>query len=240
MIETLARTLAVGVQALVRRYGLDAAAVPRLEAFARLLIEDPIAPTTIRDPAEVIDDHLADSLVALELREVRSASAIADLGSGAGLPGLPLAIALPAARVDLVESSARKCAFIERAIAASRTSNARAVNTRAEAWNAGFGRMDLVTARALAPPEVVMEYAAPLLAIGGALVVWRGRRDADAEAAGFEAAAKLGLEVAEIRRARPYTGAHARHLYLALKVMETPSRFPRRPGMALKRPLGRR
>ena len=232
--------LAGGIQALVERYGLDAGAAPRLEALARLLIEDPTAPTTIRDPEKVIDDHLADSLVALELDRVRSAAAIADLGAGAGLPGLPLAIGLPAATLDLVESSARKCEFIERAIAESRTWNARAVNARVEAWNVGIGRMDLVTARALAPLEVVAEYAAPLLRVGGALVVWRGRRDPEAEAAGSEAAAKLGLEVAEIRRVRPYRGARARHLYLALKVMDTPSRFPRRPGMARKRPLGRR
>ena len=236
----MASRVAAGIQALVERYDLDAGAAPRLETLARLLIDDPIAPTTIREPAKVIDDHLADSLVALELGQVRSSSAIADLGAGAGLPGLPLAIALPLTTVDLLESSTRKCAFIERAIAESRTWNARAVNARAEAWSAGIGQMDLVTARALAPLDVVVEYAAPLLRVGGTLVVWRGRRDPEAEAAGSEAAAKLGLEVAEIRRVRPYMDAYARHLYLALKVMETPKGFPRRSGVALKRPLGRR
>ncbi len=236
----MAERVASGIQALVERYGLDAGAAPRLGTLARLLIEDPIAPTMIREPAKVIDDHLADSLVALELRQVRASSAIADLGAGPGVPGLPLAIALPAATVDLVESSTRKCAFIERAIAECRTSNAQAVNARAEAWNAGIGRMDLVTARALAPLDVVMEYAAPLLRVGGTLVVWRGRRDPETEATGAETATKLGLEVVEIRRVRPYTGAHARHLYLVLKVMETPAGFPRRPGIALKRPLGGR
>lgn len=230
-------TLTAGIEALVERYGLSAGAGSRLEALARLLIEDPRAATSIRDPAKVIDDHLADSLVALEVEQVRNASVIADLGSGAGVPGLPLAIALPAARVDLLESSARKCAFVERAIAESRTGNARAVNARIEEWSERLGGIELVTARALAPFPVVLEYAAPLLTIGGTAVVWRGRRDPVAETEGAEVAAKLGLELGDVRPVRPYAAATNRNLYLASKVMETPSGFPRRPGMALKRPL---
>ena len=67
----------------------------RLLAFHRLLVEDPLAPTAVRDPLKAIDDHLADSLVGLELEPIRSAVDLADLGSGAGVPGLALAIALP-------------------------------------------------------------------------------------------------------------------------------------------------
>ena len=230
-------TPTAGLAALVERYGLPAGAGSRLEMLNRLLIEDPRAPTTIRDPAKVIDDHLADSLVALEVERVRSASVIADLGAGAGVPGLPLAIALPAATVDLVESSARKCAFMERAIGESRTANARAVNARIEEWNERLGGVDLVTARALGPLPVVLEYAAPLLTIGGTAVLWRGRTDPVAETRGAEVAARLGLELEDIRRVRPYAAATDRNLYLVSKVMDTPHGFPRRPGMALKRPL---
>jgi 16S rRNA (guanine527-N7)-methyltransferase len=187
----------------------------------------------------VLEDHLADSLVALELDVVRAARTVADLGSGAGVPGLPLAIALPAANVFLVESNARKCEFLHRAIAATRANSAVAVNARAESWKEGSGRMDLVTARALAPLSVVAEYAAPLLKLGGAAVVWRGRRDPQAEADAAAAAAELGLELAAPRHMHPYPGAENRHLHLMMKVRETPARFPRRPGIALKRPLGR-
>jgi 16S rRNA (guanine527-N7)-methyltransferase len=212
--------------------------VSALAALVELLAADDRAPTTVRDPVRVRDDHLADSLVALELAEVRSAARIADLGSGAGFPGLPLAIALPDAQVSLVESNARKSEFLRRAIAAGVINNATVVNTRAEQWTAGLARHDLVTARALAPLPVVAEYAAPLLRIGGALVAWRGRRDSDAERAAAAAAATLGLAVANPQRVTPYRGARHRYLHVMVKTSETPPRFPRRAGVALKRPLG--
>jgi 16S rRNA (guanine527-N7)-methyltransferase len=229
-----------GIAALVERYALSPRAHQQLRSLLRMLIDDPLAPTAVRDPVKVVADHFADSLVALELVEVRSATAIADLGAGAGLPGLPLAIALPQSRVVLVESSSRKCEFIERAVAECRLTNAAVVNARAEEWPDGLTRFDLVTARALAPLDVVVEYAAPLLRIGGSLVAWRGRREADAEAAATRAAGQLGLEPGDVRWVRPYPSAQHRHLHLMSKVMDTPPGFPRRPGMAMKRPLGAR
>lgn len=212
----------------------------QLRELHRMLAEDPLAPTAVRDPRRVFEDHLADSLVALELDVVRSARRVADLGSGAGVPGLPLAIALPAADVALVESAARKCAFLERAVERCRVANARVVHARAEGWPEGLASFDLVTARALAPLEVVVEYAAPLLVVGGTMVAWRGRRDPVADEVAARAAAEVGLEPAGVVAVKPYPAAQNRHLYLMSKVMETPLGFPRRPGMALKRPLGRR
>src|SRR5262249_6933725 len=205
-----------------------------LEALLALLTEDPFAPTTI-DAAHAVDDHLADSLVALEFAQVRAATTIADLGSGAGLPGLPLAIALPVATVHLVESSVRKCEFLQRAVRVCDLTNVEVIHARIEQWSAS---VDVVTARALAPLEVVVEYAAPLLRLSGTLVAWRGQRDPDAERAAAKAGEILGIEVGEIRAVHPYPSARNRYLHLMSKVMETPSRFPRRPGIAMKRPLG--
>lgn len=220
------------------RHGLTEPAVRQLELLLEYVTTHPAAPTTVTEPVGVMHDHLADSLVALDLPEVRGATMIADLGSGAGFPGLPLAIALPAARTQLVESNGRKCAFIARAATACGAGDTTVVNARAESWASGIGICDLVTARALAPLAVVAEYAAPLLRLGGTLVAWRGRRDPDAEAAGARAAAELGLEPGSPVRVEPYPGALHRHLHPMVKTAETPSRFPRRPGMARKRPLG--
>lgn len=225
---------------LATRYQLPGDAVDRLRTLVAIVATDPLAPTTVREPARIIESHVADSLVALELEPVRNAAAIADLGAGAGFPGLALAIALPGARVTLVESNARKCAFIARAADACGLASASAVHARAEDWRDGREACDLVTARALAAPEVVVEYAAPLLRLGGHAVLWRGRREADAEAAADRAAAELGLGAGEVRPVQPYPTAEHRHLHVFAKRAPTPERFPRRPGMARKRPLGHR
>lgn len=222
------------------RFALAPDAVARLSTLVELVSNDPQAPTTIRAPAAVVDDHVADSLVALELEAVQRARSVADLGSGAGFPGLALAIALPAVGLTLVESSGRKCAFLARAITECAIPNVEVVHARAESFPLGWARYDLVTARALASLEVTAEYAAPLLSIGGSLVAWRGRRDAAAEAIVAKAAVELGLKAPHVYAARPYPSAANRHLYVMEKVADTPARFPRRPGVATKRPLGHR
>jgi 16S rRNA (guanine527-N7)-methyltransferase len=223
------------ISALSRRFGVR---LDGLEAVLELQAVDPAASTTVRDPVAAVDRHVADSLVALELPEVRAARRIADLGSGAGWPGLALAAALPEASVSLVEAAVRHCRYLERAVAAGGLTNAHVVHARAEAWPEGLGAHDLVTARALAALPVVCEYAAPLLVEGGVLVAWKGAVGDDEARAGALAAAGLGLEVGEVRRVAPYPAAERRTLHVFRKVAATPARFPRRPGVAVKRPLG--
>jgi 16S rRNA (guanine527-N7)-methyltransferase len=228
------------LEELGRRYGVAPAGLESLAAILALQAEDPAAPTTVSDPAEAVDRHVADSLVALDLPAVRHANRIADLGSGAGWPGLALAAALPDARVALVESAVRHCRYLDRAVAAGRLENVEVVHARAEEWGDGIGAQDVVTVRALAALPVLCEYAAPLLADGGVLVAWKGAVDEDEAADGAAAAAVLGLEPAEVLRVQPYPAAERRTLHLYLKVAPTPERFPRRAGMAVKRPLVRR
>jgi 16S rRNA (guanine527-N7)-methyltransferase len=219
------------------RFSLSEGQLRQLTKIMLALAEDEFAPTAVREPASAIDVHVADSLVALELEAVREAALIADIGAGAGFPGLPLAVALPHSEVKLVESQARKCAFIERVEVDARIENAEAVCARVEEWPEGIGAHDVVLARALAPQSIVLEYAAPLLRLGGALVDWRGQRDKEEERVAIEVAGLLGLERASIRRVEPFEGARDHHLHVYMKVRETPDRFPRRVGMARKKPL---
>jgi 16S rRNA (guanine527-N7)-methyltransferase len=216
---------------------LAPARVRALEAVLTLQAIDHSASTTVRDPDAAVDRHVADSLVALELPAVRSARRIADLGSGAGWPGLALAAALPAAEVALVESAARHCRYLERAVEAAGLRNTTVVHTRAEDWPGGLGTHELVTVRALAALPVVCEYAAPLLAPDGVLVAWKAAVSSEEAAAGAAAAAILGLGPAEVSRVQPFAGARDHTLYVFRKVAPTPPRFPRRPGIATKRPL---
>jgi 16S rRNA (guanine527-N7)-methyltransferase len=200
----------------------------------------------VSEPERARDVHVADSLSGLQVEDLATASRMADIGAGAGFPGLVLAIALPSARVDLIESAGRKAAVIDRLIQAAKVSNARSVVARAEDWarlpvSLGGGReaYEAVTARAVAGLPVLVEYAAPLLRPRGVLVAWKGARDAAEESAGRLAAAEVGMELEEVRRVVPFAAARDRHLHVYRKVAPTPERFPRRAGMAAKRPLGR-
>jgi 16S rRNA (guanine527-N7)-methyltransferase len=226
------------IAALAERYGLSEIATRQLQILLDCAAEDPAAPTTVTGRPAIVRDHLADSLVALELPGFRATTDLADLGAGAGFPGLALAIALSEARVRLVESNGRKCKFIAATARACELANVEVVNARAEEWRDGLELCDLVSARALAPPAVVAEYAAPLLRVGGRLVAWRGRIDPHEQARLRAAAAELGLEPDDPIQVHPYEGAVNRHLQVMRKTGPTPRRFPRRPGVARKRPLG--
>jgi len=233
----LSAEVAARLGRLVCHYGLPAGAAERLATLLDLVAAEPAAITAVREPADGVDLHVADSLVALDVPGVRAARRIADLGSGGGFPGLALAIALPGAHVALVESAGRKCTFLAAAAVELALANVEVVNGRAEAWEEGLGAHDLVVARALAPLPVLVEYAAPLLAPGGLLVAWKGRLEPAEEADGRAAAAALGMAEPEAMPVEPFAGARARCLYLSSKVSPTPARYPRRPGMARKRPI---
>jgi 16S rRNA (guanine527-N7)-methyltransferase len=191
----------------------------------------------VHDPAESLRVHVADSLAGLEVPALRSARRIADLGAGAGLPGLVLAAALPESQVVLVESIGRKCDFLLAAAAAMGLANVAVVRARAEEWADGIGRCDVVCARALAALGVLCEYAAPLLTDGGVLVAWKGAIDEQEAADASAAAAHLGLAPEPVRSVVPFAGSERRTLHVLRKIAPTPPGYPRRPGMATKRPL---
>ncbi|MFL5896839.1 MAG: 16S rRNA (guanine(527)-N(7))-methyltransferase RsmG, partial [Thermoleophilaceae bacterium] len=175
-----------------------------LDALAREV--DPH--TTVSNPGEAVDIHVADSLSGLEVGPLREARAIADIGAGAGFPGVVLAIALPRARVDMIESSSRKCAVIDRLVKAAGMDHevVRALPMRAEDWAAWGGRelYDVVTARAVGPLAVLVEYAAPLMREGGTFIAWKGSADDAEAAAGARAAVEVGLEPEGVVETRPF------------------------------------
>ena len=234
---TVSRETSARLAALAAEYSLPDGAPAALTALLALQATDPTASTTVRDPAEAVERHVADSLSGLAVDAVRAATRIADIGSGAGWPGLALAVALPVTRVSLVESASRHCRYLARAVETAGLANVSVVHARAEQWADGVGAHDLVTARALAALPVLCEYAAPLLAEGGWLVAWKGAVEPAELADGLAAAEVVGLEPAEPIRVVPYAGARDHTLHAFRKIAPTPGRFPRRPGIATKRPL---
>lgn len=174
--------------------------------------------TAIRDPAEARAMLVDDALRALPLVE-RLEGTLVDVGSGGGSPGIPLAEALPGREVTLLEAERRKCAFLEQwAPANARVVWGRAEEQPLEAWGVAL-------AKALAHPPVALEWCLPLVRVGGAALVWTG------------SSADLG---ALARAAEQLGGGEPENhdgLVLVPKVAATPARFPRRPGVARKRPL---
>jgi 16S rRNA (guanine527-N7)-methyltransferase len=232
-------------QGLSARYRLGEAAAGQIERILKALAAEPDPHTSVSDPQAGLEVHVADSLSGLEVSALVRARRIADIGAGAGFPGLALAVALPQAQVDLVESAGRKTAVVDRLIQAGDVSNARSITTRAEelggvpaAVGGGRGAYDAVTARAVGRLALLVEYAAPLLREGGVLVAWKGARDAAEEAAGAAAAGEVGMALDEVLAVKPYPSSENRHLHVMRKISPTPDGFPRRAGMARKRPLG--
>jgi 16S rRNA (guanine527-N7)-methyltransferase len=223
-----------------REEGLDAPARQALETVLALLGADRASLSSVTERRRAWQVHVADSLTGLEVEDLREAQRIADIGAGAGFPGLPLAVALPAARVDLVESVGRKCDFMRRAIAAAGIANARVVNSRSEQLGLAEGReaYDAVTARAVGRLSTLGELASPLLREGGVLVAWKGRRDPDEEAQLDRASSQLGMAPERILDVGDRAGSKHRHLHVVRKIGSTPGDLPRRAGMAKKRPRG--
>jgi 16S rRNA (guanine527-N7)-methyltransferase len=188
-----------------------------LDAWLAAVIATP-GLTSIRDLEEARRALLEDSLRAVEVVSGFEGP-IVDVGSGGGAPGIPLAVALPEREVTLLEANGRKCEFLRRWA----PPNARVVQGRAEEQETDTYGVAL--AKALAPPAVAAEWCLPLVASGGAAVLYVGP-SADAEAV---------ARVAERLAARAVDSPPG--LLVLRKEGPTPPGFPRRPGVARKRPL---
>jgi 16S rRNA (guanine527-N7)-methyltransferase len=218
---------------------LNGAGREKLETVLGLLAEERASVSSIVDQ-RAWRVHVVDSLTGLEVPEVRAARRIADVGAGAGFPGLALAVALPQARVDLIESIGRKCEFMRRAIEVAGIANATVRKARSEDWAASEGReaYDLVTARAVGRLSTLAELASPLLRLEGVLVAWKGKRDADEEEQLARASDALAMRPEAILDVGNRAGSEHRHLHVIRKVGPTPANLPRKPGIAKKRPKG--
>jgi 16S rRNA (guanine527-N7)-methyltransferase len=201
---------------------------PALERYCRLVADAPLSVTALPNYAAILRELVEDALRARPLIGESLPELVVDVGSGNGSPGIPLAIEY-GRPVTLLEAASRKAAFLRRVVAELGI-EAPVVAERSEHYGRGTGRdrFDLVLARALAPPPVALELCLPLARAGGRVVLWTGEIDRDAI---DEVAVQLAARVSRIE---PYGG---RRLVEVAKLGATPERFPRRPGMAAKRPL---
>lgn len=223
---------------------LDQSCLPLLGSYAELLGTYPLANIIgTQDIGQIILEHLLDSLSCLTVDQLGKAGSIVDVGTGGGLPGVPLAIAQPELSVTLLEVTEKKARFLEEIRTHLALRNVKVVRVRAEE----IGRepeyrdtFDLATARALATLSVVLEYCAPLVRIGGQVISMKAKLPEEELYAGIRASTQLGARLREIHEVhyQPPLPRKERRLVVFDKVINTPSTFPRRVGLAKKRPLG--
>lgn len=213
----------------------------KLYALAEWSIDLDISGTALTELPVAIDRHIADSLCGLQAESIRSARTLLDVGAGVGFPGLVLAVMLPECQVTVLDSVRKKMESAEVIARQLEITNVECVWSRVEEFaqegSAARGSFDVVTARALAPLAVLVEYAAPLLRPGGQLVAWKGTPGSNELDAANRAAEIVGTERRATIDVHPYPDSQGHSLHIFEKTSETPPRFPRRPGVALKKPL---
>ena len=223
---------------------LPAPFLDRVERYVALLLEANarVNLTRVTRPDEVARLHLLDALAALPVLDAAGPAAVVDLGSGGGVPAVPLAMARPQVEWLLVDSVGKKAAILRDFVAALGLANASVSAERAETLGRDRRhreRYGMATARACAALPVLAELALPLVAVGGQLLAWKGPLDeADEEVRrGRAAIGQVGGGRLSIRPAHP--AALGGHTFVVVpKERLTPARFPRRPGEPGRRPLG--
>jgi 16S rRNA (guanine527-N7)-methyltransferase len=232
---------------LAAAFGLNGAQAAALSRYADLMLAWRRGNVTaLRTREEIVSTLFGDALALLDVAQLkeRVSAGWLDLGAGAGIPGIPLALALPAAELTLLEAAVKKCTFLEAAVeAAGLAARAAVVCARSEhhaaAGQPGREAYGVVLARAVAPLPALIELAAPLLAQGGVLLASKTGRAMLEEGPGGLAAAKLcGLAAGPVvTLSRSSLDDAVCAVYE--KVAATPRRLPRREGQAVRHPLAR-
>jgi 16S rRNA (guanine527-N7)-methyltransferase len=226
-------------------FGLDNTAQDRFAAYRRLMIESAakFSLTNIRDPDAIDRRHFLAALAEAAMLEARGllpiGARIVDVGSGAGLPALPVKIARPDLDVSLLDANGKRCAFLRTVIEdLGLDDRAQVLEGRAEALAHDPNlreNFDLALARAVAPLPVLLELTLPFLRVGGHLAATKGAGAQRELAEARRAIDELGGGASEVS-AVPSEGEPGT-LVLVAKARPTPQRYPRRTGVPAKRPL---
>jgi 16S rRNA (guanine527-N7)-methyltransferase len=223
---------------------LTPAQLETLARFQALLIEwnAKFNLTGVTDPAEITVKHFADSLsVALAFQDAERARPLEliDVGSGAGFPGMPLAIVFPHWRVTLLEATGKKVSFLNHLVTELPLENCRAIHSRAEdlAHKPQHRSMyDVAVARAVARLPTLLEYLLPLVRVGGIAIAQKGREVNEEIESSATALNILGGKLREVIPLK-LPNEDGRHLIVLKKDSQTPGEYPRRAGIPERKPL---
>lgn len=213
--------------------------VDQFSNYANLLVEwnEKVNLTSITDPEEIVLKHFLDSLTLVPLIQGRN---MADIGTGAGFPGIPLKILLPQVKVYLVDSLAKRLDFLKVVIRDLKLAEVETIHSRAEDFARGplyRESFDCVTSRAVARLPVLLEYAVPLLKKGGLFLAAKGSQVDEEVEESAKALQILGAEIKEIMRFSLGEEAEHRAIIVVEKTSPTPKVYPRKAGTPAKKPL---
>lgn len=197
--------------------------------------------TAVLEEEEMADRHFMDSLAVLKTQELSEARSLIDVGTGAGFPGLVLALALPQLRVTLMDAQQKRLNFLAAVCEKTGAENVTLIHGRAEEYGKKpetREKFDVAVARAVAPLNVLSEYLLPFVSVGGKMLCWKGPALREELESGRRAAHLLGGRL-EMPLSAPVAGRDWEHyLQPVKKVQPTPKAYPRRPGLPKEKPLG--
>jgi 16S rRNA (guanine527-N7)-methyltransferase len=214
----------------------------QFETYFRLLVEwnEKMNLTGITEREAVYEKHFYDSLTVARAADMGKVAMLADIGSGAGFPSLPLKIVFPHLRVTIVDALAKRIRFLEEVVSALSLENVRCLHGRAEE----VGRMpehrdryDLVTARAVARLSALNELCMPFVRSGGCFVAMKGSDIAEELEESLYSIKQLNGSVRETLSLTLPAEGSVRHLIVIDKKGPTPKAYPRKPGVPLRQPL---
>ena len=221
--------------------GLPADGISSLVRYAELLVEKNkvMNLTAITEPADIARLHFLDSAALLTLADFKGKT-VADVGTGAGFPGLPLKIYDPGMRVTLIDSLQKRLNFLQQVVDTLGLGQVRCTHARAE--DAGKDpalreKFDVAVARAVAARPVLAEYCLPLVRVGGVFYAMKGSKYREEVDAAHHAVEVLGGKITEVRPVQLPGLEDHRAIITIEKVRPTPKQYPRKAGVASKRPL---
>lgn len=216
--------------------------VSKLNKYMQGILEwnEKVNLTRITEPEEFLVKHYLDSLVCCRRDEFLKAKKIIDVGTGAGFPGIPLAIMSPDKQFVLMDSLNKRLKIIDELCLDAGITNVQTVHARAEelARNKQHReKYDLCVSRAVANMAVLAEYCLPFIKVGGCLMAYKGPEAAEEAAAAEKAIKLLGGEIQEIYEAKLDQYGISHNILIVKKIKNTASKFPRKAGMPTKEPL---
>lgn len=221
---------------------LDELQRERFQKLTQLLLEwnEKLSLTSITEPERIAVEHYLDSIAPLAFNLIKEGMAVVDVGTGAGFPGLPLAILTPLSSFTLIDATRKKVTYLQTVCSELGLTNVEVVWGRAEeiARDKNFREaFDVAVARAFGALDIVWECSLPFVKVGGVAIAYKGSKvDAELEI-GKQTASIVGGELKEVYRFNLPTTEIQRTLVVAVKTTGTPPKFPRRSGIPEKRPL---